>query len=73
MNISPINISTVKFGLNNNKRYVCDVQSCDTVCFKGRIGAENYGKKGIDVLKKETGFFRDWETIQFVKKYIEEN
>ena len=45
----------------------------DSVSFGGQLGSEKFGKKGIETLIKETGLFRDWQTLLFVKKYIEEN
>ena len=46
---------------------------CDEVSFSGRVGSEKFGKNGIEMLIKETGLFRDWQTLLFVIKYIEEN
>ena len=60
----------------NNRSYSCRSISnaeCDKVSFRGRVGAEEFGKKGIEKLIKETGLFRDWQTLQFIKRYIEEN
>lgn len=50
----------------------CNI-GCDSVSFRGRLGVEKCGKKGIETLIQETGLFRDWQTLLFVKKYIEEN
>ena len=48
--------------------------SCDTVSFKGHLGAETIVKNGSKlVLKHETALFRDLETKKFVKEYILKN
>ena len=45
----------------------------DSISFKGHFGEEEYNKDDIKCLKHETGFFRDIETKEFVKDYIEKN
>lgn len=41
--------------------------------FKGHFGTEKYGKNGIKELVKETGFFRNLQTKEFVVDYIRKN
>lgn len=48
------------------------VQS-DTVSFKGHLGAEKLAQGSIQWLRHETAFFRDIQTKEFVKEYIEKN
>ena len=57
----------------NRYRYLKNDNSCSNVGFRGHIGAERYFKDGITYLRKETGLFRDWQTLLFVKNYIEKN
>lgn len=45
----------------------------DTVSFKGHTGIEKTAVKGIKQLVHETAFFRDIQTKEFVKDYIEKN
>ena len=44
-----------------------------SIQFKGHLGAEKYAKDGIVWLVHETALFRDKQTQNFVKKYIEQN
>lgn len=49
------------------------VHGSDTVSFKGHTGIEKTAVKGIKELVHETAFFRDMQTKEFVKDYIEKN
>jgi len=47
---------------------------CDTVSFKGHLGSEKIFKDGAKlVLRHETALFRDMQTKNFVKDYINKN
>lgn len=55
--------------ITNNQK----ILTKDYISFKGHFGVEKYEKDDIKYLKHETGFFRDIETKEFVKNYIEKN
>ena len=72
LEITPIyTFNTINNG--NNLSYARYNVGNDAISFRGRVGAEKFYKKGIEILIQETGLFRDWQTLLFVKNYIEKN
>lgn len=47
--------------------------SCDTVSFKGHVGAEKCAKVAVKHLIHETAFFREPETNKIVENYVRKN
>jgi chemotaxis methyl-accepting protein methylase len=70
-----INTQYTPQNINNKdhlkKKY--SYSNSNTVCFNGYIGKEKFEKVGIKYLNHETGLFRDFQTLKFIKQYIEKN
>lgn len=59
---------------NTTKVFINNTPVQDKVSFKGHLGIEKYVKDGKELkLIKETRFFRDIQTKNFVKEYISKN
>ena len=59
---------------NTTKVFMTNTTAQDKISFKGHLGIEKYVKDGKELkLIKETRFFRDIQTKNFVKEYISKN
>jgi len=57
----------------NKQQYKSCSLPCDTVSFKGHVGAEKCAKVAVKHLIHETAFFREPETNKIVKDYVTKN
>ena len=70
MMVNTYNSNNIAYPLNSGKTPSTKPMQPDIVSFKGHVGVEKSARKGIEILRHETAFFREPQTDNFVKEHI---